>query len=131
MKLESQSKTINKSAQDVFNFLTDIKNFEKLMPENISKFEVIDDKTFLFALKGMPEITLKLQESIPVSKVVLGAGGGKIDFSLTGDITEIDVNNSSLKLSFEGDFNPMMAMTIKGPISKFLETLNGNLPGAL
>lgn len=131
MKLESQSKTINKSAQDVFNFLTDIKNFEKLMPENISKFEVIDDKTFLFALKGMPEITLKLQESIPVSKVVLGAGGGKIDFSLTGDITEIDVNNSSLKLSFEGDFNPMMAMMIKGPISKFLETLNGNLPGAL
>jgi len=131
MKLESQSKTLNKSAQDVFNFLTDIKNFEKLMPENISKFEVIDDKTFLFALKGMPEITLKLQEAIPVSKVVLGAGGGKIDFSLTGDIREIDTNSSSLKLSFEGDFNPMMAMMIKGPISKFLETLNDNLPGAL
>lgn len=131
MKLESQSKPINKSAQDVFNFLTNIKNFEKLMPENISKFEVIDDKTFLFALKGMPEITLKLQESTPVSKVVLGAGGGKIDFSLTGDITEIDANSSSVKLSFEGDFNPMMAMMIKGPISKFLETLNGNLPGAL
>lgn len=131
MKLESQSKTLNKSAQDVFNFLTDIKNFEKLMPENISKFEVIDDKTFLFALKGMPEITLKLQEAIPVSKMVLGAGGGKIDFSLTGDIREIDTNSSSLKLSFEGDFNPMMAMMIKGPISKFLETLNDNLPGAL
>ena len=131
MKLESQSKTLNKSAQDVFNFLTDIKNFEKLMPENISKFEVIDEKTFLFALKGMPEITLKLQEAIPVSKMVLGAGGGKIDFSLTGDIREIDTNSSSLKLSFEGDFNPMMAMMIKGPISKFLETLNDNLPGAL
>lgn len=131
MKLESQGNTISKPARDVYNFLTDIKNFEKLMPENISKFEVIDDSTFLFALKGMPEIVLKLQESIPVSKVVLGAGGGKIDFSLTGDITEIDTNSSSLKLSFEGEFNPMMAMMIKGPISKFLETLNSNLPDAL
>ena len=131
MKLESQGNTINKSAQDVYNYLNDVKNFENLMPENISKFEVIDENTFLFALKGMPEITLKKQESIPISKIVLGAGGGKIDFSLTGDITEIDANSSSVRLSFEGDFNPMMAMMIKGPISKFLETLNNNLPNAL
>ncbi|HPF96947.1 MAG: SRPBCC family protein [Flavobacteriaceae bacterium] len=131
MKLESQGNTIQKPAREVYDFLTNIKNFEKLMPENISKFEVIDETTFVFALKGMPEIPLKLQDSIPVSKVILGAGGGKIDFSLTGDITEIDETSSSVKLSFEGNFNPMMAMMIKGPITKFLETLNTNLPVAL
>ena len=75
----------------------------------------------------MPEIVLKKQESVPVSKIVLGAGGGKIDFSLTGDITEVDLNTSTLQLSFSGDFNPMMAMMIKGPISKFLETLTTNI----
>ena len=31
------------------------------------------------------------------------------------------------KLDFEGDFNPMMAMMIKGPISKFIETLASNM----
>ena len=131
MKLESQGTIINKPAQDVYAFLTDIKNFEKLMPENISKFEVLNEDSFVFALKGMPEITLKKKECLPVSKVVLGAGGGKIDFSLTGDITEIDATSSSVNLTFEGDFNPMMAMMIKGPISKFLETLNANMPKAV
>ncbi|RYG52732.1 MAG: SRPBCC family protein, partial [Chitinophagaceae bacterium] len=28
----------------------------------------------------------------------------------------------------EGEFNAMMAMMIKGPISKFLETLAANMP---
>ena len=59
MKLESPKVTVNKSAQDTFNFLSDVKNFENLMPENISKFEVLDNDKFLFALKGMPEIVLK------------------------------------------------------------------------
>ena len=41
MNLESPKVSINKSAQDTFNFLSDVKNFESLMPDNISKFEVI------------------------------------------------------------------------------------------
>lgn len=131
MKLVSEGTTINKPAKDVYTFLTNVKNFEKLMPENISKFEVIDEDSFVFALKGMPEIVLKKKECIPVSKVILGSGGGKIDFSLTGNITEIDSTSSSVNLTFEGDFNPMMAMMIKGPISKFLETLNTNMPEAV
>ena len=59
MKLESQKINLEKSAQDVFNFLSAIENFKQLMPENISKFEVLDTDKFLFALSGMPEIVLK------------------------------------------------------------------------
>ena len=131
MNLESPKTTVNKSSQDVFNFLSEVKNFEKLMPENISKFEVIDDDKFLFALKGMPEIILKKKEVIPPNKIVLGAAGGKIDFSLIGNIEEIDTNTSNVQLVFNGDFNPMMAMMIKGPITKFIETLTTNMPSAI
>lgn len=131
MNLESPKTTINKSAQEVFDFLSDVRNFEKLMPENISKFEVLDEDKFLFALKGMPEIILKQKESIPPNKIVLGAAGGKIDFSLVGNIKDIDNDNSEVQLTFNGDFNPMMAMMIKGPITKFIETLSSNMPLAI
>lgn len=127
MNLESQKVTLQKSAQETFDFLNTIENFETLMPENISKFEVIDHEKFLFALKGMPEIVLKKKEAIPPNKIVLGAAGGKIDFSLIGNITEIDANTSEVQLNFEGEFNAMMAMMIKGPISKFIETLATNM----
>ena len=131
MNLESPKTIVNKSPQEVFNFLSDVKNFEKLMPENISKFEVLDEDKFLFALKGMPEIILKKKEVTPPNKIVLGAAGGKIDFSLVGNITEVDSDKSEVQLVFNGDFNPMMAMMIKGPISKFIETLSTNIPNAI
>jgi carbon monoxide dehydrogenase subunit G len=131
MNLESPKINVDKSPQDIFNFLTDIKNFETLMPENISKFEVLDDDKFLFALKGMPEIVLKKKEVIPPNKIVLGAAGGKIDFSLIATITETSDTSSEVKLNFTGDFNPMMAMMIKSPINKFIETLATNIPNVI
>ncbi|GAB5565676.1 MAG: hypothetical protein Wins2KO_27390 [Winogradskyella sp.] len=127
MNLESPKVTLDKSAEETFNFLSDVKNFENLMPENISKFEVLDKDKFLFALKGMPEIILKKKEAIPNSKVVLGAAGGKLDFSLKGNIQEIDTNKTEVQLSFTGQFNAMMAMMVKGPITKFIETLVENM----
>lgn len=128
MKLESKKTTIPKSAQETFDFLSDVKNFEKLMPENINKFEVLEDDKFLFALKGMPEIVLKKKEAIAPNKIILGAAGGKLDFSLTANIEEVAEHSSEVQLKFEGEFNAMMGMMIKGPINKFIETLATNLP---
>ena len=130
MNLESPKVTLDKTAEDAFNFLSDVKNFESLMPENISKFEVLEDDKFLFALKGMPEIVLKKKEAIPNSKIVLGAAGGKLDFALTGHISEIDTDKSEVQLTFSGEFNAMMGMMIKGPITKFIETLVTNMKSA-
>jgi carbon monoxide dehydrogenase subunit G len=123
MNLESPKVILDKTSKEAYDFLSQIENFESLMPENISKFEVLEKDKFVFALKGMPEIILKKKEEIPHSKIVLGAAGGKLDFSLTSHISEISENQSEIQLSFQGEFNAMMAMMIKGPISKFIETL--------
>lgn len=131
MNLESPKVTVDKSQKELFEFLSDVKNFEFIMPENISKFEVLEADKFLFALKGMPEIVLKKTEVEAPNKIVLGAAGGKIDFALTGFIKELDQNKSEVQLVFTGDFNPMMAMMIKGPISKFIETLATKMPEAV
>ncbi len=127
MTINSNTLTVNKSAEYLYNFLLDAKNFETLMPENTSKFEVLDEETFVFALKGMPEIVLKIKEKHPFSRIVLGAASDKLPFTLTGRIEEIDANSASAQLVFEGDFNPMMAMMIKGPITNFIGTLVENM----
>ncbi|MBG6063522.1 ribosome-associated toxin RatA of RatAB toxin-antitoxin module [Flavobacterium sp. CG_9.1] len=127
MNLESPKVTVQKSAQKLFDLLSDVKNFEKLMPENIAKFEVIGDDAFIFGLKGMPEIKLKMKEKVAPTKIVLGAASDKLPFTLIANITDISENSSDVKLDFEGDFNPMMAMMIKGPIGKFIETLASNM----
>jgi hypothetical protein len=103
MNLESPKVTVEKSASYLFNALTDVKSFEKLMPDNIAKFEVLDENAFIFGLKGMPEIKLKMKDKTPNSKVILGAASDKLPFTLTANLM------------------------IKGPIGKFIETLVSNM----
>lgn len=127
MNLNSPKVTVQKPAQYMFESLSDVRNFEKLMPENIAKFEVTGEDAFIFALKGMPEIKLKMKEKVAPSKVVLGAASDKLPFTLTADINAVSETASEVQLFFEGEFNAMMAMMVKGPISKFIETLANNM----
>lgn len=127
MEIKSKKVNVQKSANTLCEYLCDVVNFEQLMPENISKFEVIREDAFVFALKGMPEIALEVKEVFKPNKVVLGAIGDKIPFRLESRITELSDSSSEVELIFSGDFNPMMSMMIKGPITKFLETLATNM----
>lgn len=127
MNLESPKVTVAQSAAYLYTELNKVANFEKLMPESTAKFEVLGPDSFVFGLQGMPEIKLVLKEGTPHTTVRLGAASDKLPFSLTATIQELTPTSSAVQLIFEGEFNAMMAMMIKGPISKFIETLANNL----
>ncbi len=127
MFIESPKSIISKNNKAVFEFLTDLKNFKVLMPENIDKFEIINDDRFLFSLKGMPEIVLERKTQTEFSQLVLGAASEKLPFTLTADLVTLKENETEVTLSFTGDFNAMMAMMIKSPITNFITTLSENL----
>ncbi|WP_062059950.1 hypothetical protein [Aquimarina longa] len=127
MTLESPTVNVNKTAEDVFDFLTKVENFEQLMPESKQKFEKISDSRFLFQLKGMPELVLDQKENTKPSQVVLGAASDKLPFTLTADIIDCGDEKSTTKLTFDGQFNAMMSMMIKNPIQNFINTLSENI----
>jgi hypothetical protein len=95
------------------------------MPEN-TKFEVLSEDVFLFGLKGMPEIKLRLKDHNE-NQVTLGAASDKLPFTLIANLSEVDSTNTESQLTFDGEFNAMMAMMIKGPITKFVGQLTENL----
>ena len=51
MNLESPKITANKNQQEMFNFLTNVENYEQLMPASKEKFEVIATGYFPFSAK--------------------------------------------------------------------------------
>ncbi len=126
MEIKGNTVTVAKRSEEVFQFLVTLSNFEQLMPESTEKFEV-DGDSFLFALKGMPEIRLVLKEQTPNTKIVLGAASSKLPFTLSSDIQEVSETSTSVQLVFEGDFNPMMAMMVKKPLTSFIDTLTQNI----
>jgi len=128
MNIRGNKVVVNKSQKETFEFLCDLKNFEQLMPASIQKFEV-DGDSFIFGLKGMPEIRLVLTEKTACSNVTLGAASSKLNFKLIADIEEINDTSSKVELDFKGEFNMMMAMMVKKPLTSFIETLTSNLEG--
>ena len=127
MYIETPKKRVAKSDKEVYDFLTNFNNFEDLMPDSVAKFELLNKDSFVFALKGMPEIVLKRKEQVPHSKVVLGAASDKLPFSLTIAIDQLSEGESEVQWSFEGEFNAMMAMMVKTPITNFMGTLSDKL----
>lgn len=126
MELESQKVTVQKSQEELFSFLTNVENYEKIMPESKEKFEVKSQDTFAFALKGMPEIELQIKEKRAPEFIVLGSTSDKFNFSLDVVIEDAGPNQSEAQMFFHGKFNTMMAMMVKGPLKKFIATLAEN-----
>ena len=69
MKLLSKISQINLIDNVLFDKLCLIENYKKIMPENVSKFEIIDEESFVFSIKGMPAIKLKISEKNMPSKI--------------------------------------------------------------
>lgn len=126
MNIEGNTIRVKKSTKELFNFLTKLENYKQLMPESTEKFEV-DGESFIFGLKGMPEIRLIMKETSEFSNVTLGAASSKLPFTLSADIKEISENESEAQLKFDSQFNAMMAMMAKSPITNFINSLTENL----
>lgn len=126
MKLNSTVSNINISDNNLFEKLVTVENFKKIMPENISKFEIIDSETLIFSLKGMPAIKLRIGEKKAPYSIILNSSESKIIFSLTAQIKKTGDNSCSFELEFNGDLNPMIQMMVKSPLQSFINDLSIN-----
>ena len=127
MNLQSEKTIVNKDQKLCYEFLSRPENYQNLMPDSTDKFELNDQGGFVFKLKGMPEIPLKLNEKKPDTTVVWGSGNKNFQFTLTIDIGHVSEQTSEVQFLFNGDFNPMMSMMVKKPLQKFIDTLSANL----
>ena len=126
MEISSSTATVNQSTEMLFSKLSQVDSFKQLMPEGAA-FTAINDNQFRFKLGGLPEIGLSIVEKQPNESIVLKSSSDKISFSLRGQMTEVSSDQTDIQLHFEGNFNPMMAMLLKKPLTQFMESLVNNI----
>ncbi len=125
-KIDSETVTVQKSAEEVFNFLGNFNNFQKLMPEQVTNWESTDDECS-FTIAGMATLGMKIQEKKPNSLIkVMRHGKAPFDFILNCNIEEKG-SESSVQLSFDADLNPMLKMMAVKPLGNFLNLLVNKL----
>jgi len=127
MEITAPKQSLNKSAQTIFDFLNELRNIKQLMPKDLEDFEMTGDDSFYFLLKGMPKIYLKRGESEAPNRLILRSDREKFDFHIAIHLEETGPEACDAVLDFRGNFNSLMAMMIKSPITNLVNTMAENL----
>lgn len=122
-KIESEKVDINNSAENIYNYLSNFKNFEMLMPPQVTNWEATPDDCS-FTISGMATIGMKIIEKVPFSKIIVSSNGKvPFDFKMNIYLTEKGATSSVGQITFESELNPMMKMMVEKPLGNFFNML--------
>lgn len=125
--IEGKKVRIERPRSEVYKHLSDPGNFGDIMPDDVVKFEAGDD-WFIFGLKGIPEVKLKIDKLSPEDQIVLKSASDKLQFELIANFEALG-EATEAQLHFKGNFNPMLKMMVTRPLTNFMEKLSDKLKG--
>ena len=120
MNITSDLIIVNKPVSQVFDFLTDFNNFEKLMPEQVVKWES-SKVSGRFTIKNLAEIGMKI-EDVDQHKSILLSSDGKVpfDFKLRINLEKKEEEQTAVHIEFDGSMSAMIAMMAKKPLTNLV-----------
>jgi len=118
---------IDRSNSDVFNFLCDFNNFEKLMPPQVTDWKS-DGESCSFTIQNMASLEMRYESKTPNNHILIKSEGRvPFSFDLQCFIEAIDSNRCNTRLEFNADLNPMIMMMASKPLANFVNILAGKL----
>jgi len=121
-RIESHKVEVTSGREQVFEFLSNFRNFERLMPEQVDNWES-DGERCSFEIKGMTSLGMAyVSKEKPGHIRIARDGKAPFDFNLDCLIDEAG-DGTGLQLVFEADLNPMLKMMAVKPLTNFLNML--------
>lgn len=126
-EFKSNTLSIDKPALNLFSFLSDFNNFEKLMPEQVINWKSTTNNCS-FTIKGMADMAMFMKEKLEPTLVVYASeGSSKISFNLKFIIAEKSDSQSEITTILEADLNPMLKMMASRPLQNFVNIITEKL----
>ncbi len=121
--IESNKIEIDNSAENVFNYLSNFNNFQRLMPDQVTNWSSSETECS-FTINGMATIGMKIIEKTPNSHIKI-ASNGKVPFNfiLHTNLTSVSPDKTNGQLVFEAELNPMIKMMVEKPLTNFFNLL--------
>ena len=127
---ESRTGTLTCNAEEVFTFVTDIRNFERFIPGGIITNWNAEKESCSFSVSMLGTVAVRLAEKEKYNKVVFsGDALKKNDFLLTLNITDDVGDHAKVKILLRVELNPIMKAMAGKPIGQFLERLINEMEG--
>lgn len=127
-KIETSKVQVKRTAEEVFKFLMDFNNFQKLMPEGKVSGWNSTDKNFSFVFSGMARIGMAHSTDVPHKEIhIVSNGNNPFDFTLKVLIDGKDDGTAEVRMDFEAEINPFIKAMIEKPLDTFFNALTQNL----
>lgn len=112
--------TLTKPIEEVYAFLEDCNNHEKLQPDNVYDWSSTKDEA-TFTIKNMSKLALKIKERKENSEIrFVPASETPFDISLNWLLEPKD-GKTEVKLQLNAELNMMMKMMATGPLQKLID----------
>ncbi|MFP5471434.1 MAG: hypothetical protein ACLGGV_07535 [Bacteroidia bacterium] len=114
--ITSETVTLKTPIQEIFNFLSDLNNYNQLLPaDNISDFQSTKENCS-FKVQNAYNIGLNKQSEQSPNLITLNSSeNSPIKFELSIHISEKN-SETSTYLNCQADLNPMLKMMVERPL---------------
>lgn len=113
------------SAEQVYRFLTDLRNLDSFIPDDKVRDWKSEQDSCSFTIPSVGSMTLRIveKEAFKMIKIEPSGGASPFTFRFYVQIKEIAPKDSRIKLTLKADLNMVMAGVIKGPLKKGLDQI--------
>ncbi|NOW97990.1 SRPBCC family protein [Mucilaginibacter sp. SG564] len=120
MSIFTSNTSINKPINEVYEFLADFNNHQKLMPENIQEWVSTTDEAH-FSIQNMAKLSLKIESRIPDQEIIIvPTAKSPFDLKLKWSLS-FDNDHTNILFTIDADLNMMMKMLASGPLQKLAD----------
>ena len=127
---ESQIKSINASAEAIFNKLSDLEKLrpivEQVHDDRIKDINITSDSIY-FRIDPVGEIGVKMIETEAFKTIKFASEKSPIEFNMWIQLVEKSENDTRMKLTIKADVPLMFKMMLNEPLSKGIDILAENL----
>ncbi|MFO7923288.1 MAG: hypothetical protein R6U58_06315 [Bacteroidales bacterium] len=125
---ESPVRTIFAKRKAVYEFLSDMGNFDNLVPDGrVRNFEVEKERC-RFIVDGLGEVSIRLSSGKPYDTIVFESEGKTpVYFDLLVELDEAGEQSTKMKLTLRAELNMMLKMIAIKPIEEGLEMATSKL----
>lgn len=127
VKIESKKVELNRNVEFVYEYLSDFTHFSMVANDKIENFKATQDRCS-FTIKGMTDMGLKIiarvpNESITISNDTDIPSSMPLNFLIIFEFERLEPYVTRAVVKMELDANPMIAMMVKKPLEKFVNSL--------
>src|SRR5690554_7745519 len=131
MKIDSDKTQINASTEEVFNFLANDENIEKLLPKNDVKDFKGTQTECSFKVQGGITISLLQEELKPHNAIHMKSGEkSPFPFNLVIHLKE-NGDKTEGYIAFDGEVNAFLSMMVKKPLTNLFNYMSNKLVSVL